>query len=53
MDLRLNLPSIEVDTNVLNAIGGSVIFGSLLTTPFSLILMTFTYRRLRGTESHL
>jgi len=34
---------------VLNAIGGSIIFGSLLTTPFSLIVMTFAYQRLRGT----
>jgi len=33
----------------LNAIGGSVIFGSLLTTPFSLIVMTFAYQRLQGT----
>lgn len=33
---------------VLNAIGGSIIFGSLLTTPFSLIVMTFAYQRLRG-----
>lgn len=33
---------------VLNAIGGSVIFGSLLATPFSLIVMTFAYQRLRG-----
>ncbi|MDH3653700.1 MAG: hypothetical protein OEN21_05480 [Myxococcales bacterium] len=32
---------------VLNAIGGSIIFGSLLTTPFSLIVMTFAYQRLR------
>ena len=38
---------------VLNVIGGSVVFGSLLTTPFTLILMTFAYRRLRGTESEL
>jgi len=34
---------------VLNAIGGSIIFGSLLATPFSLIVMTFAYQRLRGT----
>lgn len=34
---------------VLNAIGGSIVFGSLLTTPFSLIVMTFAYQRLRGT----
>ncbi len=34
---------------VLNAIGGSIIFGSLLTTPFSLIVMTFAYQRLQGT----
>ena len=33
---------------VLNAIGGSIIFGSLLTTPFSLIVMTIAYQRLRG-----
>ena len=33
---------------VLNAIGGSIIFGSLLATPFSLIVMTFAYQRLRG-----
>ena len=33
---------------VLNAIGGSIIFGSLLATPFSLIVMTFAYLRLRG-----
>ena len=32
---------------VLNAIGGSIIFGSLLATPFSLIVMTFAYRRLQ------
>ena len=37
---------------VLNAIGGSVVFGSLLTMPFSLILMTLAYQRLRGTASH-
>jgi uncharacterized membrane protein len=34
---------------VLNAIGGSIIFGSLLTTPFSLIVMTFAYQRLHET----
>ncbi|MGB8328552.1 MAG: hypothetical protein WCE62_00385 [Polyangiales bacterium] len=34
---------------VLNAIGGSVIFGSLFATPFSLIVVTFAYQRLRGT----
>ncbi|MBT8466628.1 MAG: hypothetical protein HKN97_17195 [Myxococcales bacterium] len=33
---------------VLNAIGGSIIFGSLLATPFSLIVMTIAYQRLRG-----
>lgn len=33
---------------VLNAIGGSIIFGSLLTTPFSLIVMTIAYQQLRG-----
>jgi len=33
---------------VLNAIGGSVIFGSLFTTPFSLIAMTIAYQRLQG-----
>ncbi|MGB8224190.1 MAG: hypothetical protein WCF10_16490 [Polyangiales bacterium] len=33
---------------VLNAIGGSIIFGSLLAMPFGLIVMTFGYQRLRG-----
>lgn len=33
---------------ILNAVGGSIVFGSLLTTPFSLIAMTFAYQRLRG-----
>jgi uncharacterized membrane protein len=36
---------------VLNAIGGSIILGSLLATPFSLIVMTFGYQRLRGTAA--
>ncbi|MGB5266504.1 MAG: hypothetical protein WBN30_07950 [Polyangiales bacterium] len=34
---------------VLNAVGGSIIFGSLFATPFSLIVMTIAYQRLRGT----
>ena len=33
---------------VLNAIGGSIIFGSLLATPFSQIVMTIAYQQLRG-----
>jgi|GEM_PF-1371177 len=35
---------------VLNAIGSSVIFGSVFATPFSLIVMTFAYQRLRSAE---
>jgi len=34
---------------VLNAVGGSIIFGALFATPFSLIVMTIAYQRLRGT----
>lgn len=36
---------------LMNAVGGSVIFGALLTTPFSLIVMTIAYQRLRGSET--
>jgi uncharacterized membrane protein len=32
---------------VLSGIGGAVIFGTLLTLPFSLVLMTLAYHRLR------
>lgn len=33
---------------VLSGIGGAVVFGTFLTLPFNLILITLTYHRLRG-----
>ena len=37
----------ELKLLVLSGIGGAVIFGTLLTLPFSLVLMTLAYHRLR------
>jgi len=35
---------------VMNGIGGAVVFGTLVTTPFSLVLMTLAYHRLSETS---
>ena len=36
---------------VLSGIGGAVVFGTLLTMPFALILLTLAYHRLQGSET--